>query len=205
MRCRQVPVSLLHLRHAEPKFSPKGAPTAGLAPPAGSESSIPRSMTTRVAGKGDLVGQACTSPQASLREGSWNGLRFSSSKRCWPLHRQLPRAFPIGWSWTWSQLLTERWVPCGTARVSAVAGVGSCEGGHVSRLAMASPAPVQSAGSLLRHEQEPQQRGMETAHLPALSHPENRTSLYCRRGRNPSLGRTYTPQSNTKPLITLHC
>lgn len=34
MQCRQVPVSLLHLRHAEPRFSPKGAPSAGLAPPA---------------------------------------------------------------------------------------------------------------------------------------------------------------------------
>lgn len=86
----------------------------------GSESSIPCSVSIHIGGKGELVGQVHTSPQASLHTGSWNGVRLSSSKRwfqeSWPLHRQLPRASPIWWNWARPQLLAEvgamRGSPC---------------------------------------------------------------------------------------------
>lgn len=72
---RQVPVSLLHLGHAESGFSPTGTPLGLLLQLwhlvlEGLESSIPCPMSTSLAGKGRLVGQVCTPPQASLHAGS---------------------------------------------------------------------------------------------------------------------------------------
>ena len=75
------------------------------------QSGTPHCMSSHMAGKGELVGQLSTSPQASLHASSWNGFRSSSSKRCsqesWPLHRQLSRTSPIWWTRAWSQQLAE--------------------------------------------------------------------------------------------------
>lgn len=78
VQCRQVPVSLLYhlcLGHTESKFSQKGAPLGWLLLPlhrglGGTDRGFPHCTSTHMAGKGELMGQVCTSPQASLHAGS---------------------------------------------------------------------------------------------------------------------------------------